>query len=62
MSGVIGKPSGMYGSGRKALPNVRVWSGGHYGFMGVVGRAFWMSRSGREALKDVRDSLPDNRE
>ena len=52
-------------SGREALPDVWVWSGGHLGCLGVVGWPSWisgsvrrpsqMSRSCREALTDVRE-------
>ena len=40
----------MSGSGRKALPDVREWSGGHPGCLFVVGRPSRMSERGREAL------------
>ena len=62
--GVVGRPSGMSGSGREdsrmsgsgreSLPDVREWSGGHTGCQGVVGSPFLMSGSGRESLPDVR--------
>ena len=39
----------MSGSGREAIPDVRVRSGGPPGCMGVVGRPFRMSGSGWEA-------------
>ena len=45
------------GSGRKALPEVREWSGGRRGGLGVVGRPFRRSGSGREALPEVRERL-----
>ena len=63
----------MFGSGRKALTNVREWSRGAYrcsrvvavghpGCPGVVGRPSRMSRSGWEALPENREwsgGLPD---
>ena len=45
----------MSGSGREALSDVQVWSGGLPGSPGVIGRPSRMSGSGREALKDVRE-------
>ena len=44
----------MSGSGRMALPDVRLLSGGPPRFLGVVGRPYWMSGSSRESLPDVR--------
>ena len=57
MSGVVGRPSRMSGSGREALPDVREWSGGPPGCLGVVGRTSRMSGSSREVLPDVREWL-----
>ena len=54
---MVGRPSRMSGSGleaftggRKALLDVREWSGGSTGCPGVVGRPSRMTGSGREAL------------
>ena len=57
----------MSGSGRKAILNVREWSGGYPGCPGVVGslpgcpgvvgRHTRISGSGRVALSDVREWL-----
>ena len=65
----------MSGSGREALLDVQVrsggppgcpgWSGGSPECPGVVGRPYWMSRSGGEALPDIHsglETLPDVRE
>ena len=54
MSGSAREACRMSGSGRKAIPNVREWSGGHPGCPAVVGRPSQMSGSGQEALLDVR--------
>ena len=45
----------MFGSGRKAIPNVREWSGGPPGCLRVIGSPSQMSESGWEALLDVRE-------
>ena len=52
MLGVVRRHSQMTGSGRKALPGVREWSGGPLGCPGVVRRPTRMSGSGEEALGD----------
>ena len=43
-SGVVKRPSRLFGSGQEALPDVQKWS-----------EALRMSRSGRETLPDVRE-------
>ena len=60
--GVVGRPSQMYGSVWKAIPDVREalsdvreWLKGSLGYSGVVGRPSRMSTSGREALPDIRE-------
>ena len=45
----------MSGSGREAIPDVRMWSRGRPGWPGVVVSPSWMSGSIREALPDVRE-------
>ena len=45
----------MSGSGRKAIPNVREWSGDSLGCPGVVGWPSQLPRSGLEILSDVRE-------
>ena len=45
--GVVGRPSGMSGSGREVLPEDWEKSGGILGCQGLVGRPSRMSRSGR---------------
>ena len=49
----------MFGSGWKALPEVREWSEGPRGCPGVVRRFSQMSKSGLQALPDVRVALPN---
>ena len=48
-------PFQMSGSGRKAHPKVREWSGGPPKGPGVVGRPFRRSKSGQEALLEVQE-------
>ena len=55
MSGSGREACRMSGSGRKVIPNVREWSGGHPVCPAVVGRPSQMSGSGQEALPDVRE-------
>ena len=55
MSGVVGRPSRMFGSGREALQNVREWSGYPPRCLGVVGSPSQMFGSGRDAIQDVRE-------
>ena len=47
MSGMVGMPSQMSGSGWETLTNVRKWSGVTPGCPGVVGRPTRMSGSGQ---------------
>ena len=47
----------MFGSGRKAIPNVREWSGGPSGCPRVLESLSRMSGSGLEASPDVREWL-----
>ena len=62
--GVVGRPSWMsgnpfriFGSGQKALPEVRKWSGEPPGCPAVVGRPSRLIWSGRETLPDIREPL-----
>ena len=64
--GEVGMPSRKIGSGlealldvRKALPDVREWSGGPSGCPGEVGRPFRMSGSGRKPFPDIQEWLGD---
>ena len=52
MSGVVGRPSRIFGSGWETFPDVREWSEGLTGCLGVVGSPTRMSVSGRIALPD----------
>ena len=52
----------MSGSGRDAIPDVLVRSGGLPGCQGVVFRPSRMTGSGLETLLDVREVHPDVRE
>ena len=45
----------MSGSGREALPDVQLMSGGPPGCPRAVGRSYWMSGSGPKALSQVRE-------
>ena len=56
MSGSGRKACRMFGSGRKAFPNIREWSGDPPECPGVVGRPSQMSGSGRVFLPDVREA------
>ena len=53
MSGVVGRPSPMFGCGREVLLDVREYSTCPPKCPGVVGRPFWMSGSGWETLPNV---------
>ena len=51
---MVGRPSNRSSSGRKALQEVREWSGGLPGVPAVVGKPSRRSGSGREALQEIR--------
>ena len=51
--GVVRRPSWMSETGRKTLPDVREWSGGHLGCPRVVGWPSRISGNRREAPSEV---------